>query len=240
MPGTWAAVGKDYDGDGIADVNNPADAIPTQGRYVCDLHAEVTGLITDGAVSGDPIALTLAAYNAGLGAVQDAHGIPAIPETQNYVHSILELIPTYSVPSAAAAGTDSTVLPLGPHYPDSDNWGAAGSHWSSGYHTGDDFPAPCGTPVHAATAGTVSIRTDQPWAGTALVEVTRSDGTVTWYAHMQRITATAGQPVAAGATLGNVGELGNAFGCHLHFEVHPHGGTDIDPHAWLISEGVQP
>jgi murein DD-endopeptidase MepM/ murein hydrolase activator NlpD len=236
MPATWAAVGKDYDGDGAADVTNPADAIPTEGQYMCDLHAQVAALIAHGAVTGDDISLTLAAYNAGIGAVRAAHGMPAITETQNYVASILRMVPTYSPTSSTSTG--QTVAPLGPRYPDSDNYGVAGAHWSSGYHTGDDFPAPCGTAVDAATPGVVTIRTDQPWAGRALVEITRADDTVTWYAHMQRINVTTGQAVTAGQQIGNVGDLGNAYGCHLHFEVHPHGGTDIDPHPWLISQGV--
>ena len=41
----------------------------------------------------------------------------------------------------------------------------------------------------------------------------------------------------AGQQIGEVGDLGNATGCHLHFEVHPRGGSiyqdDVDPSAWL-------
>ena len=33
---TWASMGKDGDGDGVADVNNPHDAIYSQGLYMCD------------------------------------------------------------------------------------------------------------------------------------------------------------------------------------------------------------
>lgn len=36
--------------------------------------------------------LALAAYNAGPGAVQQAKGIPRIPETQHYVSSILAMV----------------------------------------------------------------------------------------------------------------------------------------------------
>jgi soluble lytic murein transglycosylase-like protein len=43
---------------------------------------------------GGDLELTLAAYNAGIGRVQAAKGVPAIPETQLYVAKILALYPT--------------------------------------------------------------------------------------------------------------------------------------------------
>jgi hypothetical protein len=35
MPGTWAAYGIDADGDGIADILNPVDAVHSAARYLC-------------------------------------------------------------------------------------------------------------------------------------------------------------------------------------------------------------
>ncbi len=59
----------------------------------------------------------------------------------------------------------------------------------------------------------------------------------TWYAHMQTLTVDSGDLVQPGQQLGRVGALGNATGCHLHFEVHPHGGPiyadTINPTRWL-------
>ncbi|WP_275466750.1 transglycosylase SLT domain-containing protein [Streptomyces noursei] len=89
-PSTWAEWGRDFTGDGKADVWNPADAIPAQGAYMCHLFKQVKG------VPGDPTQLALAAYNAGPGAVLKARGIPEIPETQNYVNRIEALIPKYT------------------------------------------------------------------------------------------------------------------------------------------------
>lgn len=67
MPATWAAKGKDGDGDGRADITNPVDAIYSQGAYDCELAAGITALKTLGKVSEDDLDLTLAAYNADLG-----------------------------------------------------------------------------------------------------------------------------------------------------------------------------
>jgi hypothetical protein len=92
--------------------------------------------------------------------------------------------------------------------------------------------------VLAATNGKVVIRTDQSWAGRWLVQVsTGRKALTTWYAHMRAVAVTDGEQVSAGQQIGEVGDLGNATGCHLHFEVHPHGGSiyqdDTNPTAWL-------
>jgi endonuclease/exonuclease/phosphatase family metal-dependent hydrolase len=128
-------------------------------------------------------------------------------------------------------------LPQGSGYVDQRNFGGTGTHWA-GMHTGTDFSVACGTPVLAAHAGTVRIDTHQAWAGPWLVQVQTAPGALTtWYAHMQRVVVSNGQRVQPGDVLGEVGALGNATGCHLHFEVHPHGGSiyadPVDPTSWL-------
>ena len=122
-------------------------------------------------------------------------------------------------------------------FTDQHNFGSNGGHWAHG-HTGTDLSTPCGTPVRAATAGTVIIETDQSWAGPWLVQVSTGKGRLTtWYAHMQEVDVAAGQSVQAGQQIGKVGSLGNSTGCHLHFEVHPRGGSiyedGVDPSEWL-------
>jgi murein DD-endopeptidase MepM/ murein hydrolase activator NlpD len=132
----------------------------------------------------------------------------------------------------------TVVLPLAAgSFTDLHNWGAHGAHWAHG-HTGTDLSATCGTPVRAATDGIVIIRTDQAWAGRWLVQVSTGLGRLTtWYGHLRALTVADGQRVTAGQTIGEVGDLGNASGCHLHFEVHPYGGSiyadNIDPSEWL-------
>jgi murein DD-endopeptidase MepM/ murein hydrolase activator NlpD len=141
-----------------------------------------------------------------------------------------------------AAGEGDVIYPVpwNSRLGDSRNWGASGSRWDS-WHTGTDFAAPCGTPVLAATSGTVEVVGGQSWAGRWLVKVVTGPASVaTWYAHMQRLSVSHGQRVSAGQRLGEVGGLGNATGCHLHFEVHLRNGgiygpDNTDPTRWLAA-----
>lgn len=144
---------------------------------------------------------------------------------------------TECTPGTTFPGEVVFPLPAGSGYVDRVNWGNSGSHWSS-THTGTDFSVACGTPVLAATNGTVIVRRDQPWSGPWLVQVSTGVGQLTtWYAHMQELTVSDGEVVEAGQQIGEVGSMGNSTGCHLHFEVHRKGGSiyedGVDPSLWL-------
>jgi soluble lytic murein transglycosylase-like protein len=84
MPKTWEQYGIDGDGDGKADVWNPADAIHSAAALNCTNRKLVRK------VPGDRLLNTLAAYNAGHGAVRKYEGLPPFPETQGYVERILD------------------------------------------------------------------------------------------------------------------------------------------------------
>jgi murein DD-endopeptidase MepM/ murein hydrolase activator NlpD len=115
-------------------------------------------------------------------------------------------------------------------------YGQAGLNWMS-VHTGIDFPVSEGTPVMAATDGTVTTKYDVAFGNMAVV--TSPDGTETWYCHLSSTKVRSGQ-VKAGDTIGYSGTSGNSTGPHLHFEVHPGGGDAIDPLPWLRGKGLDP
>ena len=115
-------------------------------------------------------------------------------------------------------------------------FGASGTNWSSGTHTGLDLAAPYGTSIAAVADGTV---VSAGWAGPYGLRavVKHADGTSTAYNHMSRIAVSGGR-IAAGQTIGHLGSTGNSTGPHLHFEVTSGNGTLVDPLSWLRGKGV--
>ena len=111
-------------------------------------------------------------------------------------------------------------------------FGKAGSMWSSGYHTGQDFPAPVGTPIHAVMAGRVSSTAWSSWGGKLTRIITKGLGE--WfYAHQSRQDVSVGQEVLANQIIGLVGATGNVTGPHLHLELRV-GGQSVDPMRTLL------
>jgi len=88
----------------------------------------------------------------------------------------------------------------------------------SALHSGLDFAAPTGTPIHAAAAGTVSFVGNKSGYG-RVVEIRHGNGLMTRYAHMSRWQAKKGDKVVAGDVIGAIGSTGRSTGPHLHFEV---------------------
>ncbi len=115
-------------------------------------------------------------------------------------------------------------------------YGQAGVNWMS-LHTGIDFPVQYGTPVMAATDGTVRTQWNSAYGNMAIV--TAEDGTETWYCHLSSTKIRSGE-VKAGEVIAYSGNSGNSTGPHLHFEVRPGGGAAIDPLPWLRSHGLDP
>jgi len=100
-------------------------------------------------------------------------------------------------------------------------------------HKGVDFAAPTGTPIFAAADGMV---TDAGWTDGGygnIVELRHSDGSVTLYAHTNRVYVSKGQIVNRGQAIAEVGTTGRSTGPHLHFEVQPDGKNAVDPMDYL-------
>lgn len=122
-------------------------------------------------------------------------------------------------------------------------FGDCGGHWSH-CHTGLDFAAPTGTPIHAVADGVVrNAGLDIYGAAYGnLTDIEHGNGVHSWYAHQSEIDVHPGEVVKAGQVIGKVGATGNVTGPHVHLEIRKGGspGTPVDPYPWLQQKGLQP
>ncbi|KPQ35308.1 MAG: putative metalloendopeptidase [Phormidesmis priestleyi Ana] len=129
-------------------------------------------------------------------------------------------------------------LPEAPNYFDGYIWPARGTV-TSGYgwrwgrmHRGVDVAGPVGTPIVAAAPGVVESAGWNSGGFGNLVEIRHPDGSMTRYAHNNRLNVSAGQSVRQGQQIAEMGSTGYSTGPHLHFEVHKGGGA-VNPVAFL-------
>lgn len=129
------------------------------------------------------------------------------------------------------------VFPVGG---DNSYTGDYGAPRHQGRHEGVDIMADRGTPVLAVNDGAVVrlSRADEGLGGVSLW-LERADGTQYFYAHMTSVAdgLAEGTRVKAGEVIGTVGNTGDArYGApHLHFELHPGGGSAADPYPHLVA-----
>ncbi len=67
------------------------------------------------------------------------------------------------------------------------------------------------------------------------VKIDHGNGYATLYAHLNKVYVANGQSVEQGQAIGYMGDSGNAYGAHLHFEVWKD-GKRIDPTAYLNAD----
>jgi murein DD-endopeptidase MepM/ murein hydrolase activator NlpD len=101
----------------------------------------------------------------------------------------------------------------------------------SGWHQAIDIGANCGTPVLAATAGTITYAGWLNNGGGIVINQTGPNGFSFSYDHLSGVNIASGA-VAAGQVIGWVGMTGIATGCHLHFGVYLN-GVPVNPLAYL-------
>ncbi|MGG7104571.1 peptidoglycan DD-metalloendopeptidase family protein [Rhodococcus sp. 24CO] len=108
-----------------------------------------------------------------------------------------------------------------------------GERWGE-QHKGIDLAGPIGTPIYAATDGTVADAGEASGFGQWVVLDHVIDGqlTSTVYGHIDTYVVEAGQQVRAGQQIATIGNRGQSTGPHLHFEIWPGGragGAAVDP-----------
>jgi hypothetical protein len=85
-------------------------------------------------------------------------------------------------------------------------------------HTGADFPAPTGTPIHATQSGHVVLAEELYFSGNTVI-IDHGLGIYSLYGHLSAFNVATGDDIKAGAVLGEVGATGRVTGPHLHWGV---------------------
>lgn len=109
----------------------------------------------------------------------------------------------------------------------------SGYGWRWGrMHRGIDIAADVGTPVYAAADGVVEYAGWNSGGYGNMIDIRHADGSVTRYAHLNRILIQSGQNLKQGQQIAEMGSTGYSTGPHLHFEVHLAQGT-VNPISYL-------
>ena len=101
-------------------------------------------------------------------------------------------------------------------------YGVSGRYWSSGHHTGVDFPVSSGTAVYSIGDGQV-VDTGRNSAYGNFVEIYHGNNIYSFYAHASSVIVSSGQYVSKGQQVMWSGATGNVTGPHLHFEIRSPG-----------------
>ena len=107
-------------------------------------------------------------------------------------------------------------------------------------HTGIDIDGygQDGYPIVAADSGTVILASYYGGYGNCVI-IDHGNGYMTLYGHMSGFAVSNGSSVSQGDTIGYLGNTGNSFGTHCHFEVIQN-GTQIDPLPYFSGYELEP
>lgn len=165
-------------------------------------------------------------------------GRPNLQTLKTMKLAFAETIEQRLAAKARSAPATSTA-PAGFTFPLQGDWSFGGSATAfgdrGGAHQGIDLLSPCGTPVVAASSGTVKTNASQSAAGNYVVLTDTPSGEDQVYMHLQsRSTLKVGDAVTAGSPIAPVGDTGNATACLLHVELWTapgwyEGGRPRDP-----------
>lgn len=175
-------------------------------------------------------ALTRVPNWAGLSPTVAAHHVQGSADPFHYDQfypAAKLVVETLAGTAASGCQAGGLAFPLNPGFQMTSGYGYRGYvvDGANSWHAAVDlqnWPDPCGQPVYAITAGTVTYK-----AGYQL-SVTSPDGYTVSYLHMKLadITVDIGDPVVAAQRIGAVGSEGPSTGCHLDLRINATGNTN--------------
>jgi len=99
-------------------------------------------------------------------------------------------------------------------------------------HNGVDFTSPIGAPVYATSDGVVIIAGEDFYYNGNFILLDHGHGLSSIYIHLSKLNVKAGDRVAKGDKIGEVGSTGRSTGPHLHWGVQLY-NKRIDPLSLL-------
>jgi murein DD-endopeptidase MepM/ murein hydrolase activator NlpD len=135
-------------------------------------------------------------------------------------------------PAATVVG--DVACPVGEPHRYSDSWGAPRSGGRS--HKGVDILADIGIPIYAYESGVITRKNNNGLGGTSLY-LRGDSGNEYYYTHLSGYVSGVdeGDRVTVGQHIAFNGDTGNARGIpHLHWEVHPNGGSPVNPYPYAF------
>ncbi len=103
------------------------------------------------------------------------------------------------------------------------------------FHSGLDFAAPVGTPVHAAAPGRVVVAHTGWKLHGNVVCIDHGRGVISIGIHMTKVNVKVGDQVEAGQVVGTVGQTGRASGPHLHYGIYVN-NVASNPEFWFRNQ----
>ncbi|PJA59804.1 MAG: peptidase M23 [Rhodobacterales bacterium CG_4_9_14_3_um_filter_71_31] len=153
------------------------------------------------------------------------------PEEEARASAVIEDLQTVRLLRTAAAKMPFGAPVAGPRFTSRFGLRADPLNRRRARHEGLDMAGPRGAAVSTAADGVVSFAGVQRGYG-KVVKIRHAFGFETVYAHLNAIRVTAGQRVARGARIGDLGSTGRSTGPHLHYEVRVN-GNPVNPMKFI-------
>ena len=138
--------------------------------------------------------------------------------------------------AAAAQAATPMAAPVTGDITSEYGWRADPFKGREAWHAGMDIAASAGSPVAACWGGKVVFAGQKGGYGN-MVEIEHPGGWMSVYGHLRSYSVKAGDTVAAGGKIAEVGSTGRSTGPHLHFELR-RGDETVDPQHMLAASGL--